>query len=123
LTVDDGVIGYRRAGPGGDVVVLVNYTDDSVRVGQEGLEMVAAVVDDGRATDTGSSVAPRWTVALSSDGTGEGLDFAGSLRPDQAVVLTPPGAMKWATARTRASSRWRPRRPATWRGRRRGRFA
>ena len=36
-----------------------------------------------------ASVAVRGTVLVSSDGTGEGVPFTGTLAPDQAVLIVP----------------------------------
>jgi alpha-glucosidase len=78
LGMVEGLLGYRRTDPEGDVVVMVNFTDAEVEV-------------DATAVDAATRGRGRLTVAVSSDGVGEGMTFAGSLGPDQAVVLTPPG--------------------------------
>jgi alpha-glucosidase len=84
LVLPEGVLGYRRTGADGDAVVLVNFTDTDVTV-----DVDAAV---GRpAVDAGTPTGPRPTVAVSSDGVGEGRRFEGWLRPDQAIVLTRSG--------------------------------
>ncbi|MGH9079657.1 MAG: alpha-amylase family glycosyl hydrolase, partial [Acidimicrobiales bacterium] len=79
LDLPDGLIGYRRTSAEDDVVVLVNFADTHVGVDTE---VVSPVVG------AGTPSRPELTVAVSSDGVGEGIGFAGSLRPDQAVVLT-----------------------------------
>ncbi len=77
LELPDGLLGYRRTGSDDFAVVVVNFTADEVAVDVSVMEPTAPA---------GGGL----VVAVSSDGVGEGRAFAGSLRPDQAVVLTRP---------------------------------
>ncbi len=57
-------------------MVVINFTDAD------------AAVDRSALFRSESPTEPQLVVAVSSDGVGEGRTFDGSLRPDQAVVLT-----------------------------------
>jgi hypothetical protein len=85
LALPDGLVGYRRTAPDGDLVILVNFIDADTTVPtvpDVGLDF------GGASGTTANGNGPM--VALSSDGVGEGRPFGGRLRPDQAVVLTRP---------------------------------
>jgi alpha-glucosidase len=78
MDTPDGVLGFARTLGGRRTVVLVNYSDRPV------------VVGDGRdGLGVGGPVAAPsgWTVGLSSDGGGQGAPFDGTVGPDQALVL------------------------------------
>ncbi len=100
LTSPEGILGYRRVAPEGDAVVLVNFTDREVRVtaaAEGGTDVETGATGEGAPIGgapnetVSSAIGTGMSVAVSSDGIGEGRGFVGSLRPDQAVVLTRPG--------------------------------
>jgi alpha-glucosidase len=68
LELPEGVLGFRRSDGDSSCTVLINFTDRTVVVGETGV--------DGPAS-----------VAVASDGSGEGLAFDGRLAADQAIVL------------------------------------
>ena len=76
LELPEGILGFRRTHLDSVCTVLINFTGQPVDVGE-----------------TWSSAAPgdaptdATTVAVSSDGVGEGRQFEGRLAPDQAVVV------------------------------------
>jgi alpha-glucosidase len=67
VAAPDTVVAWRRTSDTGDRVVAVNMGDEPVTVDLAGEVLVA------------------------SDGTGEGADFSGTLGPDSAVLVAPPG--------------------------------
>ncbi len=69
----EGLVVFRRSIGDDQRLVLVNFTDDAVEVGEH-------------PALAGSS---SMRVALTSDGHGEGAPFGGSVGADQAVVLRP----------------------------------
>ncbi|QXC62065.1 DUF3459 domain-containing protein [Aquihabitans sp. G128] len=69
LDAPDGVVAWDRVDGGDARRLLVNFTDQPVDV---------AALADG------------WTVAVASDGTGEGAPAPAELAPDQALVLRRP---------------------------------
>ncbi|MGO8872417.1 MAG: alpha-amylase family glycosyl hydrolase [Acidimicrobiales bacterium] len=68
LDLPDGLVGFRRHRATDQRVVIVNFTDQRIRV-------------------DGLPAAGRMRVELSSDGTDEGGPFGGMVGPDQALVL------------------------------------
>ena len=81
LEMPDGLLGYRRIDGTDDWVVVVNFSDRSVVIGD---------ASDGGAEQGGDrGVLTGRRVDVSSDGAGEGRLFDGHLAPDQAVVLGP----------------------------------
>ena len=71
LELPGGVLGYRRTKGASSCTVLINFTDQPVELGEE--QLLAS-------SDAG-------TVAVSSDGVGEGRRFGGRLAADQAVII------------------------------------
>jgi alpha-glucosidase len=75
LDAPDGVLAYRRTLDDEACAAIINFTD------------AAVAIDHHFDIETSLGGAPA-TVAISSDGSGEGSPFDGRLLPDQAVVLT-----------------------------------
>jgi len=75
LDAPEGVLAYTRALDGDVCTVMINFTDVEIDVG----DPRSSQPHNGRKGAT---------VALSSDGSVDGTQFDGRLRPDQSVVLT-----------------------------------
>ena len=71
IEAPDDVVAYRRALEADARAVLINYSDAPVEAGVDG----------------------EWFVEVASDGLGEGAPYAGTLRPEAAVLLRPSGGM------------------------------
>lgn len=76
LELPEGILGYRRTHLDSVCTVLINFTGQPVDVG--------ATWSSAAPGDTPTDAT---TVAVSTDGVGEGRQFEGRLAPDQAVVV------------------------------------
>jgi alpha-glucosidase len=81
LDLPDDLLGYERSEGNDTWLVLINLSERAIGVD----DPIGGSTTDGQRT--GPTDAGPWQVAVSSDGTGEGRPFTGTVGGDQAVVL------------------------------------
>jgi alpha-glucosidase len=80
LDLPDDLLGYERTEGEDTWLVLINLSERAIGVG----DPTGTTADHAGTGPTGGGA---WQVAVSSDGTGEGRPFTGTVGGDQAVLL------------------------------------